>query len=360
MQDEIKGLFDQPIENLSPVYRDTREDMEDTQSLDVFKPEETVEEQPVENQPVETTTVGTPEAPVAEQVIRLFEPVQEQTAETPQASAPIEQKDWKALLKEQGFDDYALGVLEYYKSTGDLTPYVEAKSVDYSKLSDEEILRRDLRSRYSELSDDDFDLLYQKRVVDKYKLDEIYDDTERRIGQIELKDDVRSIRDRLVEQQKNFRAPERTVDQSVDINQQVAEQYNQWKQVVDSDPTTQSLLNTKRISVGDGEQVVNFELESADKILQSTYDPNAFFSSFVKPDGNVDLQKWYKAVAYAQNMQAFERAVINYGKTIGRQEVFNEIKNPPKPEVGSVPGGPTGKFKDDLLSAFATEGISRG
>ena len=367
MSDELKGLFDTPIEQLKPVYRDTREDIdlgsggEDASGAGLSL-EEAV---PAADVQVETTQqVVAEEQPAGEQVIKLFTGEQPAVTDTPAApsqEAPALPKDWKEVLKENGFDDYALGVLEYYKSTGDLTPYLEVKSVDYSKMSDAEILRKDLRSKYSELSDEDFDLLYQRKVVDQYKLDEtMYSDDDRRIGAIELKIAAKEIREKLIEQQQAFKAPERQ-QPSTDVNQQqIAEQVAQWKQAVDTNPVTQSLLNTKRISVGDGDQVVNFELESVDKILQSTYDPNSFISSFVKPDGSVDLQKWYKVLAYSENMQAWERSVMNYGKTVGRQEVFNEIKNPPKPEVGNVPGGPTGSFKDDLLNAFLHEGVKRG
>jgi hypothetical protein len=72
------------------------------------------------------------------------------------------------------------------------------------------------------------------------------------------------------------------------------------------------------------------------------------------------MAKWYKVIAFASNPGAYEKTSINYGKTLGRQEIYNDIKNPPKPDVGQTPGGGTGNFKEDLLQAFLKEGNHRG
>lgn len=347
MEDELKGFFDRPIEEMGIIRRDTRDDIEDF-NIEQAKVSENVTPDPVE------TPAETPEPVETSQA----NPVQVETPETPTPTpAPTEEEilDWKQVLKNEGYDDFALGLLEYYKSTGDITPYLEAKTVDYSALDDAEILRRDLRSKYQDLSDDEFALMYKKKVIDQYGLDESYTEDEQRLGKIELKYAAKEVRDRLIEQQKNFKAPERQV-QTPD-NSQMAEQ---WKQYVDSDPITQQILTGKRITIGDGEQAVNFELNDVNAVLEQTYNPQKFFESFVKPDGTTDMAKWYKVIAFASNPQAYEKTSINYGKTLGRQEVYNDIKNPPKPDVGQTPGGGTGNFKEDLLQAFLKEGQHRG
>ncbi len=333
MEDELKGFFDRPIDEMNIVRRDTRED--------ISEPENQAEPEA----PVETPEVETPVTPEI--------PTQETTPATPVAPVEPEYLDWKQVLKNEGYDDYILGALEYYKSTGDFTPYVEAKTIDYSALADEEILRRDLRSKYADLSDDDFAVMYKKKVVDQYGLDETFTEDEQRLGKIELKYAAKEVRDRLIEQQKAFKAPEREAPQD---NSQMAEQ---WKQFVDNDPVTQQILTGKRVTIGDGDQA-NFELADTNALLEQTYNPQKFFESFVKPDGTTDLAKWYKVIAFASNPQAYEKTSINYGKTLGRQEIYNDIKNPPKPDVGQTPGGGTGNFKQDLLQAFLKEGQHRG
>ena len=261
----------------------------------------------------------------------------------------IEYLDWKQILKNEGYDDFSLGALEYYRSTGDLTPYIEAKSVDYSKIPDEEILRRDLRRVYSDLSDEDFDLVYRSKVIDKYKLDDIYGEDEQRVGKIELKYAVKDIRERFMEEQRKFAPPQ--VDNSAQ-QQEMAK----WFDTVKSDPATQQLLSGKRISSSTG---ANFEVDP-NSILDQTYDTNKFFQNFVGSNGQTDLNKWYKALAFVNNMEAYERTIWDAARSEGKKEVFNEIKNPAKPDVGQVPGGGTGDFKADLLQAFLEGGIRRG
>lgn len=346
MEEELKGFFDLPIEEMNIVRRDSREDIGEELNIEDAKVIEASQE------PIETPTPEI-QAPVETPAPAQVDPVQVQTP----VSTPVEEPeilDWKQVLKNEGYDDFALGLLEYYKSTGDITPYLEAKAVDYSALDDAEILRRDLRSKYQDLSDDEFALMYKKKVIDQYGLDESFTEDEQRLGKIELKYAAKEVRDRLIEQQKNFKAPER---QGPPDNSQAAQQ---WKQYVDSDPITQQILSGKRITIGDGEQAVNFELNDVNAVLEQTYNPQKFFESFVKPDGTTDMAKWYKVIAFASNPQAYEKTSINYGKTLGRQEIYNDIKNPPKPDVGQTPGGGTGNFKEDLLNEFLKSGQHRG
>lgn len=261
----------------------------------------------------------------------------------------VELFDWKQVLKNEGYDDYTLGLLEYYKSTGDFTPYIEAKSVDYSKMPDEEILRRDLRQAYSDLSDEDFDLVYRTKVVDKYKLDDIYSEDEQRVGKIELKYAVKDIREKLIEQQKKFAPP--PVDNTVQ-----EQDMTKWFESVKADPATQQLLSGKRVSSSTG---ANFEIDP-NVILDQTYDTNKFFQNFLTSDGQTDLNKWYKALAFVNNMEAYEKTIWDAARAEGKKEMLGEIKNPAKPDVGQVPSGGTGDFHADLLQAFLEKGVRRG
>jgi len=55
----------------------------------------------------------------------------------------------------------------------------------------------------------------------------------------------------------------------------------------------------------------------------------------------------------------FEKSLINYGKTLGRNEVTKEIKNPSNASVGDVPTESSGDFTSGLLQAFLNRGISK-
>lgn len=366
MPNELDDFFKQPFDPEAVVRRDTREEaaLPSLSTIDEpVKVEEKVEPEQVID-PASTPAAPASPAPPAEteKVVdpELHPDPSWMKKDQAPAPAPAPTLTWKDILKEEGYGDFEIELLEYYKSTGDFTPYIEAKSVDYSKLSDEDILRRDLQAKYKDLSQDELDLLYKKRVVEKYNLDEMYSEEEQKLGRIELKYDTQPIRERLAEDQKKFRAPEKEVQTPVDQTQVLQAQAQQWKSTVDADPITHGLLNSKILAIGSGEQVANFEVSNVESVLEKTYNPQRFFESFTRQDGSVDLAKWYKVIAFAENMDMYDRTSINHGKTIGRKEVFEELKNPPKPEVGSVPGGGTGDFRTDILNEFAKNGVHRG
>ena len=69
-------------------------------------------------------------------------------------------------------DDYIKNAVEYYNKTGSLTPYLEATSVNYGEMSDEQIMRRELEQANPTLSAKAIERLYNRDIVNKYSLDE--------------------------------------------------------------------------------------------------------------------------------------------------------------------------------------------
>ena len=302
---------------------------------------------------------GNPE-PVAEQ---QAEPVAEQATQTTESapvSAPVEtpaQQPAKAdVSPELKFkDDFIKGVVEFYEKTGDLTPYLQAKSVDFTKMADEEIMRRNLREQYSELSDKAFDKLYKQEILDKYKLDaEEWGQDDSELGRELLKVEASKIRNQYLDWQKNFQAPE-----PVSTEDNTQELMRQFEENVRANEMTRKILADKKISIGSGEDTFHFEVPEADRLLEMTVDNDKFFGQFAGPDGQLDYNKWYKTAAYSQNPEMFENALINFGKAQGRAEVTKELKNPSSPHVGDVPTESSGDFMSGLLQAFATRGVSK-
>ena len=270
-------------------------------------------------------------------------------APEPAKPEPTEYK-WK--------DDFIKGVVEFYEKTGDITPYLQAKTVDFAKMSDEDILRRSLREQYSELSDKAFDKLYKMQVTDKFKLDEEeFSEDEVQLGRELLKIEANKARQSYTEWQKNFSAPEPVADTAVD--QEAERMMQQFVESVKANQTTQRILADKKISIKTSDGDFNFELQAPESIVDMTLDNDKFFAQFVAPEGQVDYDRWYKAAAYSQNPELFEKALINYGKTLGRLEVTKDIKNPSDPGSGGVPSETSGDFATGLLQAFATRGVKK-
>lgn len=258
-------------------------------------------------------------------------------------------------------DDFIKGAVEYYEKTGDLTPYLQAKTVDFSTMDDAEVMRRNLREQYPDVSDKAFDRLFQQQVVEKFKLDaEQWGEDDSELGKELLKSEAQKIRTKYMEWQKNFVAPEPQADPEADAQEAaMQEAIAQFEKSVVENPLTKSILDAKRISIKTGDDEFNFELQAPDSMVEMTLDNNKFFQQFASGEGQLDYSKWYKTVAYSQNPEQFERALINFGKTLGRSEVTKEIKNPSTAPVGDVPTEGSGDFTSGLLQAFASRGISK-
>lgn len=303
-----------------------------------------------------------PEPQVEAQMGESFEPktelkVESQVETETKSPEPVAQeaavKD-SLTAREYNFkDDFIKGVVEFYEKTGDLAPYLQAKTVDFTSMSDEEILRRNLREEYSDLSDKAFERLYKQQVTDKFKLDaDEWGEEDSELGRELLKVEASKLRNQYLDWQKNFAAPE-----PQPYYDQTAEMLQKFENEVKSSEFTKGFLESKRLSIKTADGEFNYEVPQADAVIDMTIDNDRFFSQFAGDQGQLDYAKWYKTVAYSQNPELFERALINYGKTLGRSEVTKEIKNPMTAPVGDVPTEGTGDFKTGLLQAFATRGI---
>jgi hypothetical protein len=300
-----------------------------------------------EEAPVQQVQEQTTQEPVQQPVQETTQQVtQQETQETqPQKQEPPSYK-WK--------DDFIKQAVEYYEKTGNLTPYLEAKTVDYTAMPDEEIMRRNLRDQYSDLSEKAFDKLFKQQVTDKYKLNaDEWDEDESELGRELLRTEANKVRSQYIQQQNQFKAPEPEVDEAI------SEAVNRFRESVQNSELTKSILDQKKISIKIGEDQFNYELQAPSDIVDMTLDNDKFFTQFADGQGGVDYAKWYKTAAYSQNPEQFERSLINFGKTLGRQEVTKEIKNPSMPLGGDIPTEASGDFISGLLKAFETKGVHK-
>jgi hypothetical protein len=307
----------------------------------------------------ETSADGVPESNVTTTEEAKTEAPADTTAEPAKPTAVVEKT---ATVDPYNFkDDFIKGVVEYYEKTGDITPYLQAKLVDFNQMSDEEIMRRSLREQYPDVSDKAFERLYRQQIVDKYKLDpDEYGEDDFELGQELLKSEAAKSRQKYVDWQNGFKAPEPSNDDSQEQEQaSVREAIQKFEQSVKSNDLTKNILENKRLAIKVGDDEFNYEIPEPDSIVDMTVDNEKFFSQFVAGEGQLDFSKWYKTAAYSQNPELFEKALINYGKTLGRSEVTKEIKNPSSNSVGDVPTDGSGDFTSGLLRAFADRGVSK-
>jgi hypothetical protein len=291
-------------------------------------------------------------APVSEPIAEpIPEPVSEPTPETTPEPSPTPEPTPAPKQDFKFKDDFIKNVVDYYEKTGDLTPYLQAKLVDFNSMSDEEVMRRSLREQYPDVSEKLFDRLYKQQVVDKYKLDaDEYGEEDAELGQELMKAEALKNRQKYIEWQQSFQAP------AQEFQAQPDEALQQFQQQVVQNDLTKSLLESKRLALSEG---FNFEIPNAEAMVEMTLDNNKFFELFASPEGGIDYAKWYKAVAYSQNPELVEKSLISYGKTLGREEIAKELKNPSTPLGGDVPTENSSDFASGLLQAFVSRGVNK-
>ena len=267
----------------------------------------------------------------------------------------------KEVLKEIGLDEFDADFINYRKSGGDPYKYLEVKGRDWSKIDDVEVLRRDLRSKFPDLDADSFDILAEKRINQRFGIGQDFTDpNEAKANAIEMKLEADALRKQFAEEDAKLIIPERSADTSQADAQAAAERQKQdFIDFASEHDATKSLVASKQIKLGEGSEVMNYEAEP-DKILDYVLNPDKFFSLFhqqtTSPDGkkNVELNMnlMYKAINYALNDVKFEKALIDFGKSLGTKSEIEDLHNIPK-EVKPVG---TAERQMSLNERFMKEG----
>ena len=256
--------------------------------------------------------VITPEAAVEQPIVQP-EVVAQPVVETPKE--PIDY--WKEL----GIDDDGKKILEAYKQ-GKLDEFVSIKNTNYDNMSDEEILRLDIAQKYPNLSKEKLDVLYNKKLS-SYGLTDEYDEDAIAIGKIQLEAEMSSVREGLKTKQSEYQIAEYKVPNQVNQEQERARQ-QEFTNYINSLPDFQKFEKDRSVKFGE----VNFVVPNELDLKRATVDPEFYFSGFMNPDKSIKSEKWIKAWTYANNAEMVEKALIDYGKSLGRKESDEALRNP--------------------------------
>lgn len=264
------------------------------------------------------------------------------------AAAPTQEKetpkfDWKKelkglerkeVLKELGLDDFEIGMLDYRAKTGDLSPYLEVKTVDYSKLNDEQILKLDMKKQYPGLTEASLNFQFNREQREKYFLDrEEYpeDSDEAKFGQERLRLDADKKRKEFIEQQESFKAPEKAPD-TAQLQREADEQKRQanLKDAVLNNEATISFTQQKALKFGEGEESFNYPVDNVDDVVSNAL--NVITNSDRENLDGLSLNDFFKGIAVAANLPAFLDAYGKHHQALGHKKVQDEMQNiSPKP-----------------------------
>ena len=248
-------------------------------------------------------------------------------------------------------DEYIKGLVEYYEKTGDIKPYVDAMSKNYDEMSAEAIIRENMRSEYPNLSDAQFEKLFQKQLKSKYNLDtDEYDEDEIELAKALLENDATKIRNEFKERQSKFAAPE------AEPQPDLSEQYEKWKEVVSQDSFVKQIQKEPKFKVKYGDNEFNIEVENSKDLVEAAYNDQKIFKNFVTGTGEnakIDFEKFVKTYHYSQNPEDFEKKLIDFGRTLGQNKVLDDLQNPTKIDNVNKPtrGEVTGDWKEEFFQA---------
>jgi hypothetical protein len=306
--------------------------MEDANSP-VEVPEQPKPEQP-EQKPEEPALQEQEPKPEAKQ-----DPKPEQTPEAKPEEKPAEVTavDWKAALKtadkyealkELGYDDFTIGMLKYKEQTGDYTPYLEVKTVDYTKMTPEQLLKLDIKRQNPEMNERALNFKINKELNEKYYLNrEDYpeDSDEAIYGQEQLRLDGENKRKAFIEEQNKFKAPEPQPD--LDATKRDAELQQQRAalgELVMNNEATKSLQTSKSVVFGEGEASFNYPTDTQ-ALVDSAL--NTILNSGRTDLTGVDMNVFYQTLAFGADPKGFMEAYSNHLSAVAKSKLQKELGN---------------------------------
>lgn len=313
-QEQTSGWKIKSINSEGGLYDRQEEYYEEEQ------PQEQVQEQP-QAQAEQTQDDG---------VLKLVpENYKQDTAETAESSQTEEFDPFEKLGVKD--DAYFKKLYEAYKNDA-LDEFLITTHTDYDAISDADIIRMQIDSQYKNLSEDDRDLIFQMKLQKDFNISDLNSE-DSRAGKLMMKLAAQDIRDGLKQQQAEYQPPTRPNEVEQFKKQLELQQLEAQKQVDDfknyftQTPEYKQFETSRLVEFGDQENKVRFEIDRSADFLGETLDQQKFFSKFVKDDGQVDVAKWQRVWAYANNPGAVEKALFNSGKSAGEKRLFDELKN---------------------------------
>lgn len=311
-------------------------------------------------QPTASTAAPISEPPKAETKTAETAPVIAEKPIAIQEAAAIAPPDWRSefkkadrseVLKELGFDDKMLGFYNTWLKGENIGNYLKAVSVEYDKMTPEQLIRQQLAESYPEFSPEDLEELYQAKVVDHYKLDpETYTEAEVRRGKLLLQADAKSIREQLITRQKDFvlnAKPPELPDYRKEAEEQDRKRQEdqdklieQYTNQLSSHNATKQLINDKKLTIGEGEDSFNYEIPEPEKALSVLKNPAIWAQNVFNEDGTPQVEKQLFLAAAALDYKKLATEIFKAGKAVGAKQALEPIENASKQQSSNTTPDP--------------------
>jgi hypothetical protein len=202
-----------------------------------------------------------------------------------------------------------------------IADYIRTQAVDYSKMSNEDIMRLSFKQENPELSMDEVNVL----IDSKYKIDkDKYSDSEKTLGKIELKKDVAKARKNLIDMQEKYRTPVQNSNQDSPEQEAVRES---WVSDMSSEVDE---VESITFDINDSGEEFTFALNDDHRkdLVDANSNLSDFFNQYINEDGNWDFDRLNTDMFVLRNFQDIIRSVANQYRSKGTEQVVRDIKNP--------------------------------
>jgi hypothetical protein len=253
-----------------------------------------------------------------------------------------------AALKEVPSSAYANEQIaklnEYVSGGGKFEDFVNTQTVDYSQMSDADVLAASMQTFNDDgLSQDDIKFL----LTQKYGVAKDATPDAERLAKISLKQDAAQARKALLEHQQKWSVPQ-TSDQDVIAAQQAG--LEKWKGEL-----SKGVDSTKKVEIKITDDVsFDFNLDDTAKnsIKEKYADPRKFFDRYKNADGTDDVAGFIRDMAILENFDNIGPALAAYGKSEGKDGVLKDLNNPNFVAPGSKPPVDPAKSVADQAAAI--------
>tara|TARA_R100000664_G_scaffold34200_1_gene54977 strand:- start:4808 stop:5902 length:1095 start_codon:yes stop_codon:yes gene_type:complete len=225
---------------------------------------------------------------------------------------------------------------EYVAKGGSMEEFFSTQTANYEEMDTENVVKSHMKFKNPELTMEEIGLLYE----DTYKLDEDeYTDKEVKLSKIKLKQKSLEARKELMKFQSDNAIPKTAKDAEAE---RLALEENQanWRSRVN-----EGLKDFQEVSfdLNDKGDKYTFAVneDSMKYVKNTTSNLSDFWKRYVKEDGSEDIGKIAREMAILENVDNIVRSAYAQGKSGGKEDVINDIKNPSyTPESKSSDGTP--------------------
>lgn len=348
MADEMGEIFAEQLGG-EVVSDNAQEKMTQPTVVDLTTPEPVQESKPTQETVESSTTETLKEAPVESQnnvdrSLNTESNEQSQQEDVSQNSAEGNRQEFLKFVNDQfstsfdSIDSFKDAVSQQEKTsfaneqiekmntfvseTGrTIGDYIRTQTIDYSKMSNEDVMRISLKQNNPDLTMDEVNVL----VESKYKTNKDKNsEADQTLGKIELKKDVSQARKDLINTQEKYRMP---VNNEGNNTEQAESIRKNW---VESMSNEASDVESISFNINDSGEEFTYALteEHRNSLVESNSQLNNYFDKYVNEEGGWNFDKLNTDMIVLNNFEDIIRSVANQYRSKGTEQVVKDIKNP--------------------------------